>query len=355
MNKVTSGYLDLWRIIAAVAVVLAHVNDWSGKGLPLFTPAIAAQGVLVFFVLSGFVISYVATRREDDWRSYLTARAARIYSVALPALVLTFVVDALCAPLPHWVLGDSVTDSPALQFAAGATFLTEVWGRHIQIGSNSPYWSMGYEVPFYLCFGLAYFLPGRWKWLTLGAVAFFGPRIAIMGLIWILGATIRMVASRRLVGARAGAILFAVAMLAWIGFDVLVHRGAIGWNPAPIYWHKARDLPGDFFVAGLFAASIVGIDAACRDRALPARLKRGIRWIAGATFTLYLFHVPLAQAFATIVPVRLDTGMGKALLIAAVAGATLLIAEATERRKEWWHALFASILRPHRTPPAPAR
>ncbi len=345
MNKVTSSYLDSWRILASVAVLLGHINDWSGKGLPLFTPAVAAQGVLVFFVLSGFVISYVAARREDDWRSYVIARAARIYSVALPALVLTFVVDALCAPLPHWILGDSVTGSSTLQFAAGATFLNELWGRHVQIGSNSPYWSMGYEVPFYTCFGLAYFLPGRWKWAALGAAALFGPRIAIMGLIWLLGAAIQVICSRRLVSATVGAPLFAGAMLLWIGFNLAMHRGAVAWSDKPLFWHQLRDLPGDFLVAALFAASIVGLDAAGRDRAVPVGLKRAVQWIAGATFTLYLVHVPIAQAVISTASLRLDTAAGKAVLIASVVVATLAIAEVTERRKAWWQALFARVMR----------
>ncbi|TVV72917.1 acyltransferase family protein [Sphingomonas solaris] len=355
MNKVTSGYLDMWRVIAAVVVVLGHLNDWSGKGLDLFRPAAGAQGVLVFFVLSGFVISHVVTRREGDWRSYAIARGARLYSVALPALVLTFVVDALCAPLPHWILGDSVTGSPVLQYAAGVTFLTEVWGRHIQIGSNTPYWSMGYEVPFYICFGLAWFLPGRWKWLSLGAVAIFGPRIAIMGLLWLLGAGTQFACRRRWLGARAGAVLFGAAMLSWAVFQVLVHRGAIGWSNTPLYWHKLRDLPGDFFVAGLFAASILGIDAACRERAVPAALMRGVQWIAGATFTLYLMHVPIAQAFLSLVPVRLDTAAGKVALLATILLATLAIAEVTERRKQGWQRLFTRLLAPRAAAPLPVR
>jgi peptidoglycan/LPS O-acetylase OafA/YrhL len=49
----------------------------------------------VFFVLSGFVIAFVTTERESDGRSFAIARLARVYSVALPALVVTFVLDAI--------------------------------------------------------------------------------------------------------------------------------------------------------------------------------------------------------------------------------------------------------------------
>lgn len=344
MNKTTSAYLDLWRIIASAAVLLNHVNDWSGHGLPVFTPSIAAQGVLVFFVLSGFVISYVAGRREDDWRTYSISRASRIYSVALPALILTFVVDRYCEPLPNWIVTDTALTAPGAQFLAGLTFTNEIWGHHVQIGPNSPYWSLGYEVPFYICFGLAMFLPGRWRWAALGALALFGPRIAIMGLIWLIGLATQVICSRKLLPKGAAMMILLASSVVWIAYTLLVQKGIVPWTDAPIFWHKARDLPGDFLVAILFSGTIVGLDATFRDYAPPKPLVRGIQWIAGATFTLYVFHVPVTQALLTILPVRLDTSAGKIALLVSLTIAILLVAELTERRKAWWHRQFGRIL-----------
>ncbi|MEH3045715.1 acyltransferase family protein [Sphingomonas adhaesiva] len=346
MNKTTSVYLDAWRIIAACVVLLAHVNDWGGQAIPFFTPAVASQGVLIFFVLSGFVISYVVTRREGDWRSYAVARAARIYSVALPAIALTFLIDAVAPPLPHWIVDDTAVTAAPLQALAGLTFLNELWSHHIQLGSNSPYWSMGYEVPFYICFGLALFLQRGRKWLVLLAIAIYGPRIAIMGTIWLMGAATQLVCRRRLVGRGAGIVLFVASMAVIMTVNALVWFGMMSWTDSPIFWHRLRDLPADFLIATAFAAGIVGIDAACRGMTPPAGLARAIQWWAGCTFTLYLFHVPLSQALVGLSPALLRGSGGVVTLLVAIVLVTLAIAELTERRKVWWHALFARLLRP---------
>ncbi|MGO9173291.1 MAG: hypothetical protein ACLP7P_15195 [Rhodomicrobium sp.] len=38
MNSTTSTYLDATRFLAACFVFLHHLNDWSGKALPIFAP-----------------------------------------------------------------------------------------------------------------------------------------------------------------------------------------------------------------------------------------------------------------------------------------------------------------------------
>lgn len=53
------------------------------------------QAVDAFFVLSGFVIAHVSAVKERDARTYFISRAARIYSVAIPAIILTSILDAI--------------------------------------------------------------------------------------------------------------------------------------------------------------------------------------------------------------------------------------------------------------------
>ncbi len=51
------------------------------------------EAVIVFFVLSGLVISVSAEKRHHDVTSYGIARLARLWSVVLRALLLTVVCD----------------------------------------------------------------------------------------------------------------------------------------------------------------------------------------------------------------------------------------------------------------------
>ena len=79
-------------------------------------------------------------------------------------------------PLPTW-----------LPFAL--TFTNQVWGAHVPIGSNIPYWSLGYEVWYYALFGCALFVPRRWAIVGCLAIAvFLGPGIIILFPLWLAGA-----------------------------------------------------------------------------------------------------------------------------------------------------------------------
>jgi peptidoglycan/LPS O-acetylase OafA/YrhL len=97
MTRTLSIYLDLVRLLAALLVLLSHasLDRFGGAWLQ---PAFARAGtpsVIAFFVLSGFVISWTAETRERTFATYLINRLARLWSVVLPALLLTAVVDAI--------------------------------------------------------------------------------------------------------------------------------------------------------------------------------------------------------------------------------------------------------------------
>jgi peptidoglycan/LPS O-acetylase OafA/YrhL len=77
-------------------VLLSHASFQTLSGGQIkWMASTGVQAVDVFFVLSGFVIAHVYNTREQTVQSYMVSRAARIYSVAIPALILTAVVDAV--------------------------------------------------------------------------------------------------------------------------------------------------------------------------------------------------------------------------------------------------------------------
>lgn len=93
MQRSFSLYLDIIRLAAAVVVYLTHSGlIVDGK---VFLGAYGHSAVVVFFVLSGYVIAYVTDQKETDWRTYTASRVSRVYSVAIPALVVTLVADAI--------------------------------------------------------------------------------------------------------------------------------------------------------------------------------------------------------------------------------------------------------------------
>ena len=77
MPRPFSVYLDLVRFTAACLVYLWHANQrW------LVEPVLPMSGyghsaVVVFFVLSGYVIAYITATKERDWATYAASRLSR--------------------------------------------------------------------------------------------------------------------------------------------------------------------------------------------------------------------------------------------------------------------------------------
>ena len=61
MRPQLSVYMDAVRLAAAFVVLLAHASELMFEGVPLPFPG--KDAVIVFFVLSGFVIAFVAREK----------------------------------------------------------------------------------------------------------------------------------------------------------------------------------------------------------------------------------------------------------------------------------------------------
>ena len=94
MNKALSLYLDLVRFMAAMLVFIFHMSYFAGWEVP-FVGAYGSEAVIAFFVLSGFVISYTAKNKHADLRDYTLSRLARLWSVVVPAIIVTCMTDVV--------------------------------------------------------------------------------------------------------------------------------------------------------------------------------------------------------------------------------------------------------------------
>jgi peptidoglycan/LPS O-acetylase OafA/YrhL len=148
------------------------------------------QAVVVFFALSGFVIAFVADGREKTLVEYALRRAARGWSVAIPAILLagiiTFAVGAseisVAAP-PATSLADLLGRS-----MTNLLFLGQLWILDIQSPLNAPFWSLNYEVWYYALFGAWTYLRGRRRVIALSALSVIsGPKILLMLPCWLAG------------------------------------------------------------------------------------------------------------------------------------------------------------------------
>jgi peptidoglycan/LPS O-acetylase OafA/YrhL len=140
MTPGLSIYLDLVRV-AALLVLLFHAS-YDRFGGNWLRPAFADSGqpaVIMFFVLSGFVIAWTADVKERTFNVYIVNRMARLWSVAVPALALTLFADKIGLAIdpkiyPGWLL--PLEAHPFRQLAISATFLNQVWFFDVQPLSN---------------------------------------------------------------------------------------------------------------------------------------------------------------------------------------------------------------------------
>jgi peptidoglycan/LPS O-acetylase OafA/YrhL len=344
MLPALSIYLDVIRFTAAFTVFLGHVSGerLTGGLLGLWRVGhFADNAVIAFFVLSGFVIAHVVEGREKTLRTYAISRLARIYSVALPALIATLLLDTVgrtIDPQAYNIAWGYVDHDRLWQFLSGLLFVNELWFSNVSPGSDLPYWSLGFEVWYYLIFGLAVFAPPRLRWaLALIGLAVAGPRIALLFPIWLLGLVCYRFCRQQHLSPRFGLALWVGTIIAYAAYTVLLQQHVV---------RVLRLLTADRYIVGVcFAMNIAGFRLMSPLLAGWLQAVTGpVRWVAGATFTLYLFHMPVAQFISILTPWPPTSLLRQFVVVGGTLAIVLVIAQVTERRKEQWRRGIATGL-----------
>ena len=338
LNRSLSLYLDLIRPLAAFAVLLSHISLPAISGELKWLRNAGPQAVDVFFVLSGFVIAYVCATREHTLKDYTVARAARIYSVAIPTLFLTFLLDTVGQSLNPRVYTDGYQAfSPGL-IIRSLLFVGEQWNAHRYPGSNSPYWSLGFEVWYYIAFGAFMFC--RWRWIAAASVLLFiGPKVAIMFPLWLMGVGSYHICKRDKVPNSVGWVLFIAPVILMGFYEVMVDTHIRAY--LPVTAERFPSIMQDYFIATLFAAHLIGFSAISTFFAsVLAQYAHPIRWIAGTTFSIYLTHLPIMHFWVAVFPTALPTP----ILILITLASCVAFAHVSESRKDAWRKVIMSVM-----------
>lgn len=303
---------------------------------------------MVFFVLSGYVISYVADTREGDLRTFLVARLARLWSVLVPALVLTVVCDILGRQFGQDPRGFSMVpaDHALIRIGAMLTFLSESWVS-IQPLSNDAVWSLCLEFWYYITFGLWTFMRPGWARTGLASTAALlsGHKGLLLFPVWLMGVALQRVPGLRRHPAWVDGVLWSVslALMGWITIG-RIYEPAIGAMEAAVNpWIFRQLAQARFFwldwgfgllvAAHLLAARRVAQWLPMERIAVPAR------WCAGVSFAIYLFHFPLLHLTAAFLPTNQGwLAIGITLAVIAVLGPP------AERSKGWWRRWLSKVV-----------
>ena len=372
IGESASVHLDALRGFAAFAVLLNHWRDALFvdydaiarhnplKAAAYLVSGLGRQSVIVFFVLSGYLVGGSVMRSVRagswSWRPYLLARLSRLYVVLLPALLLGGALDWLGMHMPGTEAvysGHSGMHALAVNvhglltwpvLAANVLFLQclELPGMRsrpiLPFGSNGALWSLSYEFWYYLAFPLLVFLLARsqsWKMRAiscLGLLAwgwFVGLSIFLLGLTWLMGALIAFLPAfpARRPWTRGLAIVLALVLFA----AVLVESKLLG------------SLPSDL-VLGLAVTALIWVTLYCATAPLPAFYVHLARRAAHSSYTLYLVHFPMLIFLKAALHLpRAYPGWHAYLVGAGVLAAVLLYAQLvyeafeknTDRVRRW--------------------
>lgn len=321
MPQKFSTYLDVVRFAAALFVFLGHAAGMSWTGGFLWQiGAYADTCVVVFFVLSGFVIAYVTDAKEHSWQIYAASRISRIWSVAIPALLLTFLIDSIGVRVaPELYLGQAwyAGDRPLLRYVTSFFMLHEVWHLKLVPGINAPFWSLSFEVFYYFAFGVIFYSKNKLRFLIAALLmAIAGPLIAALFPIWWLG-YIAYKQTRQMNTSRVASFGYFFAGL----FIILLSPYIRSLDSSGLQV-LGESVIGRYCDAIGFYLNLIGAYGLSRfGKPLSKYTYFAISSMASTTFALYLFHRPLIQFFSYIGPNDPASFVRRILVI----GGTLII------------------------------
>ena len=354
MAKEFSLYLDVVRVLAAIVVLWSHLNFRALTTATLPGEPLGHVAVIFFFVLSGFVIAYMTKTREREPRTFATNRIARIYSVAIPALAVTLLADALGRQLkPSLYLGWCPDDHVAARLLVSLGMMNEAWGLSVMAFSNNPYWSIAYESWYYILFGIAAFSHG-WRRVALLAVAIVvcGPKILLLFPIWMLGVTLSWPGPARLIRSSHPAFLYVASWLLLAAFvssplPAMLHALVGRLFGAEFQLERltyAASFLGDWVVGAIVWLNFASFREIAPAFGVPLRtLERPIRWAASYTLSLYLFHRPLVFFFTAAFQGDPRTPWFLVSVVSATLLAVWILGGLTEHRKNAFRSVVAEL------------
>ena len=376
MTPQVSNFIHVARWIAALAVLVTHVN--ANMLVPItempaglrgpfaylvwFFYGFAHHAVVVFFVLSGFLVGGKVIRAAHNQTGFLSGylldRTVRIHVVLIPVLLITALLDGLgrqlFAETQIYLDPAFANRSGWLDFLANVVGLQDIYAPYF--GTNSALWTLAHEYWYYVTFGLLAAATSRAYSPLVRQVSGAAGLLLVVGLsasmsyhlfgfaLWLLGAAAAVV-TRPLMSR-------AWLSLALFGVTIVGLRLGLRFSLVEVWWIGGlADLAVALAFANLLASLRFDTGPAWRWCARPLH-----RHLADFSYSLYALHMPVvifvsaaAQTWLGFGSRSVPYGYGPWLLagatlvlVSALAFALSLITEArTQAVRTYLQGLFA--------------
>jgi exopolysaccharide production protein ExoZ len=313
------------RAIAALLVVHAHAAGPTGLGLAWIG---GANGVDLFFVISGFIIAYVASL---DPGQFMTRRLIRIVPIYWSSTIALYLLVLVLPRMFH------TTSSDPVLLVRSLAFLPTASGVHTEDGIPHPTlsggWTLNYEMYFYAVFAVA--LAWSRRRASALAIAILLAVIAAIQLTPLHGRPVAYFYGHpiilefaygicafhlvRFAEARGYARADARGQKLVLAAGVVLGLAALAWN------HALFGAAPRYLASGL-PAFVVLVCAVLLERVHGVKLTN--RWVivvGDASYVLYLIHAYVVFGILRLVvrSHRMSELEGQLMTVALIAVATL--------------------------------
>jgi peptidoglycan/LPS O-acetylase OafA/YrhL len=344
------------RAVAVLAVIANHLAGW---------PAGSFVGVDVFFVISGFLITGILARefearRTISLRGFYVRRIKRILPAGLFVIGATVCATRVLAGIDryHFTASDAIA---AVLFSANWHFAAtgvDYFNQSLPPSPLQHYWSLSVEEQFYFV----------WPWLMLGllliglrlrfwrhehARVVAGTAIAAISAVslawafhetahsptaayfstftraWELGAGALVALAQGRLAPRGGRLSRLVAL-----------AGLCGVVASPFAVPASSGFPAPWaLLPTLSTAAVLGVGGGASNRLLAPLTNPVSRYVGDISYSLYLWHFPVAVLVITVVP-RYSAAywLAGVALTFGLAAATFHLLEDPARRGTWFAA-----------------
>ena len=345
LKGVSSIVLDLLRLSCSLIVLMAHSQAiWFPERMNDLLPSHLSHGsVVIFFVLSGYVIAYTTSNGHRSAYQYSLARLSRLCSIYFPAIAVTILCAYAAYSINPEVYGTYDRGNNLVRYVLSLAYCNEIWFLSSAPLINGPVWSLGYEFWYYVLFGVCFYRFKGWKgWIIPFLVAaFMGPKILAMMVIWVMGWAafhLRKPLFRINVSWIMVTVVMCIAIVLMIVLPGMPHE--VG--KPPLIWAAA------FFtdwIVGIFVALAIWLmPTDVEPKLKDSKALKNVRIIANLTFPIYVLHFPVLVLSRCILPGSLNRDQQWAVGGSITLFICIILGLLFESYKNTWKELFDWIL-----------
>jgi peptidoglycan/LPS O-acetylase OafA/YrhL len=164
--------LDAIRGLAALSVVLFHIRGFppfnlfnSEQAMLYRTISLGHEAVVLFFVMSGYVLFLQMQKQKISYFEFILKRIARIYPAYMVAILISITMQLIFHPIPNpkyheWINVVWTESLTAKLLFEHFSLLLPGYRDNL----DSAVWSLAYEMRLSLFFPVIYYLAKKNKW-----------------------------------------------------------------------------------------------------------------------------------------------------------------------------------------------